>query len=44
MLRLVDDLLDISKVEAGLIEWATEPFCVRQVLDDVVSLFAATKG
>ena len=47
MMRLLNDILDISKVEAGQMEIASEPVDLRHVLSGVVRLMepsAFTKG
>ena len=36
MLCLVDDILDIGKIEAGIIDVRTEPFSLRKVAEDAV--------
>lgn len=36
MLCLVDDILDIGKMEAGIIDVRTEPFSLRKVAEDAV--------
>ena len=41
LLALVNDVLDISKIEAGQLEVAREPFDVRQSLTKVLALVAA---
>jgi CheY-like chemotaxis protein/anti-sigma regulatory factor (Ser/Thr protein kinase) len=40
LLHLIDDILDLSKIEAGRLELETAPFDVRRQLDEVVSLLA----
>ncbi|WP_313950689.1 response regulator, partial [Accumulibacter sp.] len=47
LLRIINDVLDFSKVEAGKLELETTRFDLRQLLDDIVSIFArqaAAKG
>lgn len=39
LLALVDDLLDLSKIEAGKLEVAAKPFNVRRLTDRIVLLF-----
>jgi PAS domain S-box-containing protein len=38
--RIVDDVLDLSKVEAGLLTLEKTAFCPRTLLRDIVALFA----
>lgn len=38
--RIVDDILDLSKVEAGLLTLEKTAFCPRTLLKDVVTLFS----
>lgn len=38
LLRLLSDILDLSKVEAGKLEIRHEQFCIRDVLDTVATL------
>jgi signal transduction histidine kinase/BarA-like signal transduction histidine kinase len=38
LLNLVNDILDISKIESGKLELANEPFSLRQALDEVSSM------
>jgi PAS domain S-box-containing protein len=40
LLSLLDDILDLSKIEAGRLELAACVFSVRQCLQDAVSIFA----
>jgi len=40
LLRLVDDILDHAKIEAGKLELRPEPIELRQLLDEVRTLFA----
>ncbi len=37
---LVDDLLDVSKIEAGKLQFSVENFNIRQVVDDTVDLIS----
>jgi PAS domain S-box-containing protein len=37
---LVSDLLDVSSIEAGKLRFATERFDIRQVVENVIELFA----
>ncbi len=40
LLRLIDEILDLSRIEAGSMSLRLAPFDVREVLDDVVELFS----
>ncbi|PLX69788.1 MAG: hypothetical protein C0603_02310 [Denitrovibrio sp.] len=40
LLSIIDDILDISKIESGNIELNNEPFNIRQVLNDVVKMIS----
>ncbi|WP_018230355.1 response regulator [Methyloversatilis universalis] len=40
LLRVINDVLDFSKIEAGKLQFEHVPFEPRQVLEDVVMLFA----
>ncbi|KAB8052562.1 response regulator [Janthinobacterium rivuli] len=40
LLSIIDDILDFSKIEAGKLVLEHIPFDLRQLLDDVVALFA----
>ncbi|RZA16634.1 MAG: response regulator, partial [Proteobacteria bacterium] len=40
--RVIDDILDLSKVEAGHLEIEKTPFCMPDVLSEIVSLFSET--
>ncbi|MFT5586691.1 MAG: PAS domain S-box-containing protein [Cognaticolwellia sp.] len=42
LLSLLDDILDFSKVEAGLLELHSEPFALADVVSEVVGLFRAS--
>ncbi|BBK33499.1 signal transduction histidine kinase [Stella humosa] len=47
LLAVLNDMLDVSKIEAGLLELETVDFDLEQLLDEVISLFrpaAAEKG
>jgi protein-histidine pros-kinase len=47
LLSLINDLLDLAKINSGTVEVRREPVAVRQVLDDVVTTLrpiAAAKG
>ena len=47
LLTILDDILDLSKIEAGKLELTAEPFNLRRLADEVVALFgsrAADKG
>ncbi len=44
LLRLIDDVLEISRIDAGQIDLRHEPFDVHEVLDDVVAMFGAPCG
>jgi signal transduction histidine kinase/ActR/RegA family two-component response regulator/HPt (histidine-containing phosphotransfer) domain-containing protein len=47
LLSIVNDILDVSKVEAGRLELESAPFSLQEVLDHVVDLFsqqASEKG
>ncbi len=38
LLRLVNDLLDINRIESGAIDLEDRPFCLADVMDPIVSL------
>ncbi|CAA0100302.1 Signal transduction histidine-protein kinase BarA [BD1-7 clade bacterium] len=40
LLTIINDILDFSKIEAGKLELERAPFNLRQILEEVVSLFA----
>ena len=42
LLRIVDDILDLTKLEAGKLRIAAEPYSPGAVLEDVVALFQAS--
>lgn len=44
LLRIVDDVLDFSRIEAGAVETEHAAFDLRQLLDDVVALHARQTG
>ncbi|NOU35659.1 MAG: PAS domain S-box protein [Kiritimatiellaceae bacterium] len=44
LMRIIDELLDISRVEAGEVRLYPEPFCMRETVEKVVLLFADRAG
>jgi signal transduction histidine kinase len=40
LLAIINDLLDLSRIESGRLELNSEPFLIRQTVQDVVELFA----
>ena len=40
LMHILNDVLDISKIEAGKLEIELAPFDLRQMLDDVISIFS----
>jgi len=42
LLTIINDILDFSKIEAGKVRLATEPFSLRDCLEDVVALLSAS--
>lgn len=40
LLQLINDLLDFSKIEAGKLELAKERFCLRDMVEDSLEIFA----
>ncbi|XP_062204992.1 probable histidine kinase 5 isoform X3 [Phragmites australis] len=40
LINLINEVLDLAKIESGRIELETVPFDVRDILDNVVSLFS----
>ncbi len=42
LLRIINDLLDFSKIESGQLEIVSAPFNLRQLGEDVATIFAAT--
>ncbi|MBN1416960.1 MAG: response regulator [Bacteroidales bacterium] len=39
LVRIIDDILDLSKIEAGQLKISNEIFCVNEILTDLVYLF-----
>ncbi len=44
LLHIIDELLDISRIEAGEVRLHPEPFCPRETTEKVVLLFADRAG
>ncbi len=44
LMRIIDELLDISRIEAGEVRLHPEPFCMRETVEKVVFLFADRAG
>jgi PAS domain S-box-containing protein len=44
LLRIIDELLDISRIEAGEVRLHPEPFCPRETVEKVILLFADRAG
>ncbi|MDD3275811.1 MAG: PAS domain S-box protein [Kiritimatiellales bacterium] len=44
LMRIIDELLDISRIEAGEVRLHPEPFCMRETVEKVVLLFADRAG
>jgi PAS domain S-box-containing protein len=44
LMRIIDELLDISRIEAGEVRLHPEPFCLRETVEKVVLLFADRAG
>jgi PAS domain S-box-containing protein len=44
LMRIIDELLDISRVEAGEVRLHPEPFCMRETVEKAVLLFADRAG
>jgi len=41
LLTIINDILDFSKIESGKLELESEPFDIRQSVDDTLDLFAS---
>ncbi|WP_052702791.1 PAS domain-containing hybrid sensor histidine kinase/response regulator [Paenibacillus beijingensis] len=41
LLNILNEILDLSKIEAGKMELASEPYKLREVMDGMLELFAA---
>jgi CheY-like chemotaxis protein len=44
LLQIINDILDISRIEAGKLQMASAPFDIRAVVDEVVKLVAIAAG
>jgi signal transduction histidine kinase/CheY-like chemotaxis protein len=44
LLSVVNDILDLSRIEAGLMTIERVPFSLQELLDDLISLFAGRAG
>ncbi|WP_182525382.1 hybrid sensor histidine kinase/response regulator [Nocardioides dongkuii] len=42
LLALVNDVLDYSALESGRLEYANEPFSIREVVDETLTMFVAS--
>lgn len=40
LVRIIDDILDLSKIEAGKIQIEKEPFCLTGLIQDIVAMFS----
>ncbi len=40
LVRIIDDILDLSKIEAGKIHFEQAPLCLTNLVEDVVSMFS----
>lgn len=44
LLRLISDILDMSRIESGMMTIASEPFSLEQVMDELQSMLTADAG
>jgi len=40
LLDIINDILDFSKIEAGKLELYSQPFCVRDIVEDAIDILA----